>query len=110
MARPRKQAPDPMPVGGNRANSVSGQQLKAYFERIERLTEEKKALADDIRDVFAEAKGSGFDPKIMRIVLRRRAADRAELAEQDALVDLYSRATGAPSPARAETGEETDEE
>lgn len=80
--------------GGDNSSAVAGAQLKAFFERIERLAEEKKAIADDIREVFAEAKGNGFDPKVMRIVLRRRAMDRAERDEQDALVDLYSTSVG----------------
>lgn len=80
-------------------NAPDGGQLKSILERIERLTEEKQAIADDIKDVFAEAKGNGFDTKIIRIILRRRAMDAAERAEQDALVHLYSKATGTPSPA-----------
>lgn len=106
MGRSKKTYPDVS--GGNNSSAVAGAQLRAFFERIERLAEEKKALADDIREVFAEAKGNGFDPKVMRIILRRRAADAAELAEQDALVDLYSTATGSPSPASAEV-EATDD-
>lgn len=78
----------------NEPAAVSGQQLKSFFERIERLAEEKKAIADDIREVFAEAKGNGFDPKVMRILLRRRAMDAGDRAEQDALVDIYTSAVG----------------
>lgn len=87
--------------GGDNSAAVAGAQLRAFFERIERMTEEKKAIAEDIREIFAEAKGNGFDTKIMRIMLKRRAADAAELAEQDALLHLYSKAMGMASPADA---------
>lgn len=81
-------------TGGNSAG-----QLRAFIERIERMTEEKKAAADDIREIFAEAKGNGFDPKVMRIILRRRARDAAELQEEDALVETYASSLGMSSPA-----------
>lgn len=74
--------------------AVAGHQLKSFFERVERLAEERKAISDDIREVFAEAKGNGFDPKVMRILLRRRAMDAGDRAEQDALVDIYTTAVG----------------
>ncbi len=76
-------------VGG-----VAGDQLRSYIERIERLEEEKAALAADVREVFAEAKGNGFDVKIMRQVLRLRKMDGDDRAEQEALLDLYKRAIG----------------
>jgi uncharacterized protein (UPF0335 family) len=101
--RPRNQPPEQSE--GNSPGSVNGGQLKSILERIEHLQDEKKALADDIREIFAEARGNGFDAKIIRIVLQRRAADRTALAERDAMVDLYSRAVGVPSPAEAGTGE-----
>ncbi len=69
-------------------------QLKSFIERIERLEEEKKALADDIREVYAEAKGSGFDAKVMRQVVRARKMETAERQEQEALFDLYMSAVG----------------
>lgn len=105
MARSRKDDSPDVDGGGNAA-SVAGAQLRAFFERIERMEEEKKAVADDIKEIFAEAKGNGFDTKIMRIMLRRRKQDAAERAEQDALVHLYSQALGMASPADAETGDE----
>lgn len=92
MANSKKTYPDVS--GGDNSSAVAGAQLRAFFERIERLAEEKKAIADDIREVFAEAKGNGFDPKVMRIILRRRAMDKSVLDEQDTLVDLYSTAVG----------------
>jgi uncharacterized protein (UPF0335 family) len=75
-------------------NSVDGDHLTAFLERIERLEAEKKALASDIKEVFEEAKGSGFDTKIMRIVLRRRARDKDDLDEEDTMVEIYCRACG----------------
>jgi uncharacterized protein (UPF0335 family) len=73
---------------------VAGSQLKAFVERIERLEEEKKGIADDIRDVFAEAKGQGFDTKVMRQVIRLRKKEPAEREEEEALLDLYLHALG----------------
>ena len=69
--------------------SVAKDQLKSIVERIERLEEEKKALADDIREVFAEAKGNGFDTKVLRTVIRLRKQDKTERQEHEALLDLY---------------------
>jgi uncharacterized protein (UPF0335 family) len=78
---------------------VAASQLKAFVERIERLEEEKKNIADDIRDVFAEAKGQGFDTKVMRQVIRLRKKDVAERQEEEALLDLYLHALGmTPAP------------
>lgn len=76
-------------VGG-----ITAEQLKAYMERIERLEEEKAAIAADVREVFAEAKANGFDVKIMRQVLRLRKLDSNDRAEQEALLDLYMSALG----------------
>lgn len=69
-------------------------QLRAFIERIERLEEEKATIAEDIKEVYAEAKGSGFDVKILRQVVRLRAQDSAERQEQEALLDLYLHALG----------------
>jgi uncharacterized protein (UPF0335 family) len=80
---------------------VAAGQLKAFVERIERLEEEKKGIGDDIRDVFAEAKGQGFDTKVMRHVIRLRKKDASEREEEEALLDLYMHALGmAPESAR----------
>jgi uncharacterized protein (UPF0335 family) len=68
--------------------------LKSFIERIERLEEEKAALAADIREVYSEAKGTGFDTKIMRQVVRLRKLDTADRQEQDAILDLYLNALG----------------
>ncbi len=76
-------------VGG-----IAGERLKSFIERIERLEEEKRALSEDIKEVYAEAKGTGFDPKIMRQVIRIRRMDKDDLDEQESLLDIYKRALG----------------
>ena len=76
------------------AGGVAGDQLRSFIERIERLEEEKKAIADDIRDVFAEAKANGFDVKTLRTVVRMRKIEAAERQEQEAMLDLYLSALG----------------
>jgi uncharacterized protein (UPF0335 family) len=68
--------------------------LKAFVERIERLEEEKKALADDIRDVYAEAKGTGFDVKALRAIVKLRKQDADERREQEAILETYMHALG----------------
>lgn len=68
--------------------------LRSFIERIERLEEEKKALADDIREVYSEAKGTGFDTKVMRQVVRLRKMESADRQEQEAMLDLYLNALG----------------
>jgi uncharacterized protein (UPF0335 family) len=75
------------------ANFAKGQ-LKSFVERIEKLEEEKKALAEDVREVYAEAKGVGFDIKALRTVVRLRMQDSEERKEHEALVDLYRNALG----------------
>jgi uncharacterized protein (UPF0335 family) len=74
-------------------------QLKSIVERIERLEEEKLALAEDIKEVYAEAKANGFDTKILRTVVRLRKQDSNERQEQEALLDLYMHALGMRLPA-----------
>jgi uncharacterized protein (UPF0335 family) len=69
-------------------------QLKSVVERVERLEEEKAALAADIREIYAEAKGNGFDTKIIRQVIRIRRLDKADRQEQEAVLDLYLSALG----------------
>ncbi|MCB1422688.1 MAG: DUF2312 domain-containing protein [Nitratireductor sp.] len=75
-------------------NMVAKEQLRSIVERIERLEEEKKAIADDIRDVYAEAKGNGFDTKVLRQVIGLRKKDSTERQEQEAVRDLYMSALG----------------
>jgi uncharacterized protein (UPF0335 family) len=76
------------------ARRFAKDQLKAFVERVERLEEEKKATADDIRDVYAEAKGNGFDIKALRTVVRLRKLDVDERKEQDAILETYLHALG----------------
>jgi uncharacterized protein (UPF0335 family) len=76
-------------VGG-----IAGDILRAYIERIERLEEEKRNLAADIREVYAEAKGNGFEPKVMRKLVALRKMDQSDRQEEEALLDLYRRAVG----------------
>jgi uncharacterized protein (UPF0335 family) len=74
--------------------TVAAGQLKAFIERIERLEEEKQSLADDIKDVYAEMKGTGFDTKAVRTIVRLRKKDQAERQEEEAILDLYKAALG----------------
>ena len=83
------------------AGAVNAGHLRAFIERIERLEEEKKALAGDIKEVYAEAKGNGFDTKILRKVISVRKLEDAERQEQESLLELYMSALGMV-PAAAE--------
>ena len=74
--------------------SVAADQLKSFIERIERLEEEKAGIAGDIREIFAEAKGSGFDTKAMRKIIALRKKDFSERQEEEAILDLYMQALG----------------
>ena len=76
------------------ATRFAKDQLKAFVERIERLEEEKKATSDDIRDVYAEAKANGYDPKIMRMIVRLRKMETHTRQEQDAVLETYRAALG----------------
>ena len=74
-------------VGG-----IAGDRLRSFIERIERLEEEKAAIAADIKEVYSEAKGTGFDTKIIRQIIRLRKMDKADRQEQEELLDVYKRA------------------
>ena len=74
--------------------SIARDQIRSVVERIERLEEEKQAIADDIKEVYAEAKANGFDAKVLRQIVRIRKQDTAERQEQQALLDLYLPARG----------------
>jgi uncharacterized protein (UPF0335 family) len=76
-------------VGG-----IAGDRLKSFIERIERLEEEKRALAEDVKEIYSEAKGAGFDVKIIRQVIRIRKMDEDDRDEAEALLDTYLRAIG----------------
>lgn len=73
---------------------VAGERLKSFIERVERLEEEKSAIAEDIKDVYAEAKATGFDTKVMRKIVSLRKMDTEKRREQDELLDLYKSAIG----------------
>lgn len=77
-------------VGG-----VAADRLRSFVGRIERLEEEKKGIQDDIKDIYAEAKGTGFDVKVLRQIIRRRKMDRQMRQEHDELLELYEAAIGA---------------
>jgi len=76
------------------ATKFAKNELKAFVERIERLEEEKKTIADDIRDVYAEAKGRGYDVKAMRAIIRLRKQDANERAEHETILETYMQALG----------------
>jgi uncharacterized protein (UPF0335 family) len=76
-------------VGG-----IAGERLRSFIERIERLEEERRTLGSDIKEVYAEAKGNGFDVVIMRQLIRLRRLDKDDLDEQETLIDVYKRALG----------------
>lgn len=84
---------DPM-QGGHNASGAAAGQLRAFVERIERLEEEKKTIGDDIKDVYAEAKGTGFDTKAIRKIIAERKQDAAERLEFESILDLYRHALG----------------
>lgn len=91
MAKPQQvEAFEPEETG----EAVAGKELSQLIERIERLEEEKKAISDDIRDVYAEAKGRGFEVKAMRAIVAARKKDPAEREELEAMIDLYKSAIG----------------
>jgi uncharacterized protein (UPF0335 family) len=76
------------------ATRFAKDQLRSVIERVEKLEEEKKAISDDIRDVFAEAKVNGFDVKALRTIVRLRKIDVSEREEQDAILETYMHALG----------------
>jgi uncharacterized protein (UPF0335 family) len=85
------------------SDSVAQDQIRAFIERIERLEEEKASIAGDIKEVYAEAKGNGFDTKVLRKIVSIRKQDHNERMEQEALLELYLTALGmASAPTEAE--------
>lgn len=81
-------------LGDNSKKEISAQRLKSFVQRIERLEEEKASLGADVREVYSEAKSTGFDPKIMRMVIKLRKMDAADREEADALLQVYLDAVG----------------
>ena len=77
-----------------KSGGIAADRLRSFLERIERLEEEKAGLTADIREVYSEAKGSGFDTKVMRLIVRLRKMDSADRQEQEALLEVYRRAIG----------------
>ena len=78
----------------NDVSGVSGDRLRSFIERIERLEEEKSALSEDIKEVYSEAKGTGFDVKIVRQIVRLRKMDESARSEMEEVLDVYKRAMG----------------
>ena len=81
-------------AGPGHNSAVPREQLKSIIERVEKLEEEKKATASDIRDLYAEAKGNGYDVKALRTIVRMRAQDSDERREQEAVLETYLHALG----------------
>ncbi len=84
------------------SDGVAADQLRAFVERIERLEEEKKVIADDVKDVYAEARGSGFDVKVLRRIISLRKKKPHEREEEEAILDLYMHALGMAGPVEAD--------
>jgi len=88
-AVPKVSDDEAIDVGG-----VAGKRLKSFLDRVERLEEDKKGLADDIKDIYAEAKGVGFDVKTMRKILKLRKMETEKRREEEELLELYKAAIG----------------
>ncbi|WP_347337861.1 DUF2312 domain-containing protein, partial [Klebsiella pneumoniae] len=85
--------PDPMEIADG-AGNVTADELRLLIERAERLEEEKKGLSDDIKDVFAEAKARGYDPKAIKKIMQIRKKKREEFQEEEAILEVYMKALG----------------
>jgi uncharacterized protein (UPF0335 family) len=90
MAAQAAKLEDEDPKVGN----IAADRLRSIVERIERLEEERRALGNDIKDIYAEAKSAGFDVKVLRQIIRLRKQEPAEVEEQETLLDVYRRALG----------------
>jgi len=90
----RDQGDPDMSGGQMSAATLDGGHLKSFIDRVERLEEQKKAISDDIRDVYAEAKGNGYDVKIMRKIVSLRKQDASKRSEEEEVLDLYLNALG----------------
>jgi len=82
-------------------DSVAQDQLRSFVERAERMNEEKAAINDDLKEIFAEARGNGFDVKVLKAIISDRAKDQSKKAEFEAIYDLYAAALGMPLATRA---------
>ncbi len=78
----------------SKVGGIAADRLRSLIDRIEKLTEERKALGSDIKDIYGEAKSAGFDVKVLRQLIRIRAQEPAEVEEQETLLDVYRRALG----------------
>lgn len=85
---------DTLPLSGHNVGDIAVDRLRSLVERVERLNEERKALASDVADIFKEAKSGGFDVKVLKALIRVRAQEPAEVEEQDLLLATYRRALG----------------
>ena len=81
-------------IGHNSATKLAAEQLLSVVQRIERLEEQKQEIVDDIKDVYSEAKGTGYDTRALRTIIRLRKMDPAQRAEQEAVLDLYKQSLG----------------
>lgn len=90
----RRARPTPDPMQANEGTEVSADRLRLLLERIERLEEEKQGIADDIKDVYSEAKSTGFDVKTMKTIIALRRMDKSHRDEADMLLDTYKSALG----------------
>ncbi|WP_367161257.1 DUF2312 domain-containing protein (plasmid) [Kozakia baliensis] len=79
---------------GETVGGIAADRLRSIIERIERLEEERKAIAGDIKDIFSEAKGAGFDVRTIKAILKLRRLEPAEIEESETLLDIYKRALG----------------
>ena len=86
--------PDALPLSGHNVGSIATDRLRSIVDRIERLSEERKALSSDVADIYREAVSAGFDKKALRALIRVRAQEPAELEETENLLDVYRRALG----------------
>jgi uncharacterized protein (UPF0335 family) len=78
----------------DKPTNIAGERLRSIVDRVERLEEERKALGNDIKDIYSEAKSAGFDVKVLRQLIRIRKQEPAEIEEQETLLDVYRRAIG----------------
>ena len=87
-------APAPAAAGSNDVGGIAATQLRSFVDRIERLEEEKKGIADDIKDLYSEAKGQGFDVKVLRKIISLRKKSKEDRQEEEELLELYKSALG----------------
>ena len=87
-------APAPQAAANNDVGGIAAAQLRSFVDRIERLEEEKKGLADDIKDLYSEAKGQGFDVKVLRKIISLRKKSKEDRQEEEELLELYKSALG----------------